>query len=557
MGNRDKPSTGQTTEPATPVDQVSPLAQPADESARSGRAPDERLRFAMLVTELASSFINVPLAEIDAAIESALERLASFLGFDRATLMQRLEERWLVTHAGAAGEFEPMEQYDVEKELPWLVKTILESKDVFHFSRIDQLPSEAEKEKRFFREHGPLSLVVAPMIAGGEIIGSVAFGSLRRERELPLMLVKRTLAVGMVFANALTRQRTEGSLQEALTEITKLKDQLQAEAWFLREEIEVNFQHKDIIGHSRALKKILSQIEQVAITGSTVLLAGETGTGKELLARAIHNLSSCKNRAMLKVNCAALPAALMESELFGREKGAYTGAHTSQMGRFEVAHGSTIFLDEVSELPLELQAKLLRVLQEGQFERLGSTRTITADVRVIAATNRDLAKAVREGTFREDLYYRLNVFPIQVPPLRQRSEDIPLLVWAFVKEFEQTMDKTIRRIPQESMVALQRYPWPGNVRELRNVVERALILCKGSTLRFDLPRPGETTLRAFEPLTLRELESRHIRDVLKQTGWRVRGKGGAAEVLGLKPTTLDARIKKLNIPRRPGVSNIS
>ena len=547
MGNRDKLGTGQTTEKATAVAPASPPAQPAPR----GQVPDERLRFAMLVTELSASFINIPFDNIDQAIEEALKQLTSFLGFDRATIMQSVAGQWLVTHSGAVGEFTPMEPYNVEQELPWLVKTITEQRNVFHFTRIDQLPPGAEREKTFFHRHGPLSLVVAPMTAGGKLIGTVAFGALRRERELPEMLVERTRAVGTMFANALTRQRTEKSLQEALTEITELKDQIEAEAGFLREEIEVNFPHKGIIGNSSALKKVLSQIEQVAVTSSTVLLTGETGTGKELLARVIHNLSPRKNRAMLKVNCAALPAPLMESELFGREKGAYTGADTTQRGRFEVAHGSTIFLDEVSELPLELQAKLLRVLQEGQFERLGSTRTITADVRVIAATNRDLAKAVGDGAFREDLYYRLNVFPVLVPPLRQRPDDIPMLVWAFVKEFEQAMDKSIKRIPQESMAALQRYPWPGNVRELRNVVERAIILCHGSTLQFDLPQPNQAPLGSCEPLTLRELESRHIQEVLRRTGWRVRGPNGAAEVLGLKPTTLDARIKKLGLVRRP------
>ena len=295
------------------------------------------------------------------------------------------------------------------------------------------------------------------------------------------------------------------------------------------------------------------KIEQVATTDSTVLLLGDTGTGKELLARAIHNLSNRKDRAMVKVNCTTLPSTLVESELFGREKGAYTGAMTRQIGRFEVANGSTIFLDEIGELPTELQPKLLRVLQDGQFERLGSTQSIKVDARVIAATNQDLAKAVRMGNFREDLYFRLNVFPISVPPLRMRQEDIPLLIWAFVREFEGLMGKTIEHIPNTSMDAMRRYAWPGNVRELRNIVERAMILNRGSTLALEVPEANSLNM---EPLTLEEMEKNHIIKVLQNTGGRVRGKHGAAKILGLKPTTLDSKIKKLAIPRHPKNSDI-
>jgi formate hydrogenlyase transcriptional activator len=250
------------------------------------------------------------------------------------------------------------------------------------------------------------------------------------------------------------------------------------------------------------------------------------------------------------VNCAALPATLVESELFGRERGAYTGALTRQAGRFEVADGSTLFLDEVAELPLELQAKLLRVLEDGEFERLGSTRSIKVDVRVVAATNRDLAGAVRKGLFREDLYYRLNVFPIVLPPLRDRVEDIPQLVWAFVEEFSEAMGKVIETIPDERMDALRRYPWPGNVRELRNVIERAMILARDGILPVELSQPvgvGGSTATA-----LAEIERRHILSVLERTAWRVRGAGGAAALLDLKPTTLEARMKRLGV-RRPGL----
>ena len=284
------------------------------------------------------------------------------------------------------------------------------------------------------------------------------------------------------------------------------------------------------------------------MTDSTVLILGETGTGKELIARAIHNLSTRKARAMIKVNCAALPAALIEAELFGHEKGAYTGAQSSQIGRFEAANGSTIFLDEIGELPLELQSKLLRVLQEGQFERLGSPKPVNVDVRVIAATNKNLAQAVSEGRFREDLYYRLNVFPISVPPLRERREDIPLLVWAIVEEFGKVFGKTIERIPKKNMEAMKSYPWPGNIRELRNLVERAMILSSGATLVVDVP---DGSAAGVAPLmTIEGMERMHINSVLDKTGWRIRGRNGAAEILGLKPTTLNSRMKKLGIRRK-------
>ncbi len=302
----------------------------------------------------------------------------------------------------------------------------------------------------------------------------------------------------------------------------------------------------EIIGDSASLRAALTKVEQVAMTDSTVLILGETGTGKELLARAIHNFSSRKDKVMVKVNCAALPSSLVEAELFGREKGAYTGALTRELGRFEIADGSTIFLDEIGELSLELQAKLLRVLQDGEFERLGSSKTRKADVRVLAATNRDLDKAVENKEFREDLFYRLNVFPIVVPPLRDRVEDIPKLVWTFVQEFSVAMGKTIESIPVTAMDSLKVYGWPGNVREVRNIVERAMIVSNGPTLEIDLPETAATTRNSKR---LADVEREHIQAVVKATGWRIRGVGGAAEILGLKATTLEARMKKLGLQR--------
>ncbi|GAB4259923.1 MAG: hypothetical protein Kow0092_08450 [Deferrisomatales bacterium] len=325
----------------------------------------------------------------------------------------------------------------------------------------------------------------------------------------------------------------------------------------MQEEISLSHDFKDIITHSETFKRVLSQVEQVAPTDATVLILGETGAGKELVARAVHRLSRRRNRPLVKVNCAALPSSLIESELFGHEKGAFTGALAKKVGRFELADGGTIFLDEIGDLPPELQAKLLRVLQEGEFERVGSPHTRRVDVRVLAATHRDLEQAIDRGLFRQDLYYRLNVFPITCPPLRDRREDIPILVRHFVDAYASRIGKRIETIPIEVMEALQSYPWPGNVRELQNVIERGVIISTGTTLDLGdwLPRrsaapagSGFATLREVEERQ-EQLERDHILGVLRATRWRVRGPKGAAKVLGLKPTTLEARMKKLGIRR--------
>lgn len=343
------------------------------------------------------------------------------------------------------------------------------------------------------------------------------------------------------------RKKAELELRRAFMEIDQLKKQLEAENILLREEVQTARGHETIVGQSDALKTVMARAERVAATDSTVLILGETGTGKELIARAIHDLSERRERPFVTVNCAAVPSTLVESELFGREKGAYTGAMTRQIGRFEAANGSTVFLDEVAELSPEAQAKLLRVLEERQFERLGSTESIKVDIRLIAATNRDLAKAVEHASFRNDLYYRLNVFPISVPPLREHREDIPSLVWHFVNGFNSRMGRRVESISQRTMDALQRYSWPGNIRELRNLIEHAMILTTESTLRIQIPEAVGTAVR--ESLRLEECQRRHIRAVLDQTGWRVRGRNGAAEVLGLKPSTLESKMAKLGIRR--------
>lgn len=367
---------------------------------------------------------------------------------------------------------------------------------------------------------------------------------LKRRLSRLVPAVRRALAEAKEL---MQRKRAEVGLKNALVEVRNLKDQLEAENIYLREEIRLTGPQGDIVGKSKPMESVLVKAEQVAATDSTVLVLGETGTGKELLARLIHKMSGRKDRQLVIVNCAAMPSTLVEGELFGREKGAYTGADTRQVGRFEVAHRSTVFLDEIGELPIETQAKLLRFLQEGQFERLGSTKTTSVDVRIIAATNRNLKQGIEKGTFREDLYYRLNVFPITVPPLRERSEDIPPLVWAFVEELSEKMGKRIEKVSRKSMTALQNYPWPGNVRELRNTIERAMIMASGNTLHIAAPNPEPGA--SVKDLTLQNIERNHILDVLGRTGWQVSGKNGAAEILGLKPTTLESKLTKLGIKR--------
>ncbi len=516
----------------------------------------ERLQFEALLSDLSAPFVNLPVAEIGQKIEHGLQRIVEFRGFDRSTL-------WLFSDQD--GRLQQIYNYslpgiksppaDLDDILPvWVA--MARRGEMFYISDPDELPAEQWREKEYCQRLGDIrSILFIPLSVGGNVLGVVSFVSIHSRRAWPDEFIQRLRLLGELFANVIERQRAEQKIQDAFNEIKQLKDRLEVENLYLRDQLEVEYKHEEIIGQSAAIRNVLRQVEQVADTDSTVLLLGETGTGKELLARAVHRLSSRQVRAMVRVNCAALPATLIESELFGRERGAYTGAVTRQIGRFEAADGSTIFLDEVGELPLELQAKLLRVLQEGQIERLGSGKTLEVDVRVIAATNRDLAQAVKQGQFREDLYYRLNVFPITVPPLRERPDDIPLLTRTLVKEFGDALGKSIERIPKKYQDALLRYHWPGNVRELRNVVERAMILCNGPVLQLDLP--SDSAAMQVPAMTLAEVERRHILSVMERVGWRVRGRHGAAELLGIKPTTLDSRMQKLGISRQLRTSDIS
>ena len=374
--------------------------------------------------------------------------------------------------------------------------------------------------------------------------------------KLELTVLERTKELTRANAQLLQeideRKGTEESLQAAFEEIKQLEERLRAENIYLQQEVAREYNFGEIIGQSNAISYVFFRVEQVAPQDTTVLLLGETGTGKGVVARAIHSRSTRKDRQMITVNCTAMPANLIESELFGREKGAFTGANARQMGRFELADRGTIFLDEIGEMPLDLQSKLLRVIQDGEFERLGSPRTIKVDVRIIAASNRNLEEEIEYGRFREDLFYRLNVFPITIPPLRQRKEDIPLLVNHFVAKFNKKIGKKIDTIPNETLHVLQEYHWPGNVRELESVIERAVITSQGTTLQLldRLATNRRTRDQSGEDVkALAELEQGHILHVLQKTGWRIEGQNGAAVLLGLNPSTLRARMRKYGIRR--------
>jgi len=396
--------------------------------------------------------------------------------------------------------------------------------------------------RRLLLGEGMKSFCCLPLTTREGVLGTLNLGSLRENALKPedLELLQQVAnQVAIAVENAL-----------AFRQIAALKDKLAEEKLYLEDEIDTDHNFEEIIGESTALKRVLVQVETVAPTASTVLILGETGTGKEAIARGIHKLSARRERTFVKVNCAAIPTGLLESELFGHEKGAFTGAILQRIGRFELAHQGTIFLDEVGDIPLELQPKLLRVLQEKEFERLGSTHTVRVDVRLIAATNRDLIEMVAGGAFRRDLYYRLNVFPIVVPPLRERRQDIPLMVRYFAQKYARQMNKRIDTIPAEVMETLTQYPWPGNVRELENLIERAVILSPGSTLRVplgELKTPGTASPGVT---TLEEAEREHILHALRESNWIIGGPRGAAARLGLKRTTLQSKMNKLGITRR-------
>ena len=528
---------------------------------------EELMRFERLLSEISATYINLPADEVDGAIRSDLGRLCKFLGGDRCILYLAGEggrifkfslpfiwwsdedneffmndARFLTAMRGQspkAMEFFEDLRYVFDK---WT------KGEPYQFTRIDELPEEAERMRQFYIRFRVKSYMSIPISVGGSAVGALVITTTHKERTWPEHLFPRLRLFGEVIFNGLMRKRNEVDLKKALSEIKQLKERFEADYTYLAEEIKVEHIFSEIVGRTDALKQILVKVKQVAPTNATVLILGETGTGKGLIARAIHNASLRKDRPLIQVNCAALTPTLIESELFGHEKGAFTGAQAKRVGRFELARGTTLFLDEIGELSLGLQAKLLRVLQDGEFERVGGSNTIKTDVRVVAATNRDLEAEVRAGRFRRDLWYRLSIFPIFVPPLRDRLEDIPLFVKFFVEKYSRWMGKKFDTLPQKTMEALQSYSWPGNIRELENLIERAVITSGDEELKIEVP-----VIRgiSFDKRKVGEdYESEYIVEVLKDANWTIEGPRGAAKRLHLKPSTLRSRMQKLGI-RRP------
>ena len=516
----------------------------------------QQVEFEALLTDVSTRLLNLPPEAVDQEITDALGRLSVHLGVDRG-VVSTIDPRDGMLHASHSWAAEGVVSVPLgmgELELPWVAARLRQGIPVI-ISRPEELPPEAAADLATARQVTVQSAALLPLSAGGKLIGTVAFSTVTREVRWPDAIVARLRLIGEIFASVLLRRESELELRRALAQVRALTERLEAENAYLREDALDRTLGGDIVGESRALHAVLRRVEQVAPTDATVLILGETGVGKELIAKAIHERSARRAATFVKVNCAALPATLVESELFGHEKGAFTGATARRLGRFELADGGTIFLDEIGELPLDLQAKLLRVLHDGEIERLGSQVTRRVDVRVIAATNRDLKAAVQEGTFRADLYYRLAVFPIDVPPLRARKEDLPLLVWYFLAQLRATLGKSIERVPTAVMERLIAYDWPGNIRELRNMIERAVIISTGTTLWIDdiLEATPLTTAPAPaavpSPRTLEDVERAHIMAVLEDCHWQIRGRGRAAERLGLHPSTLYSRMKKLGIDR--------
>jgi transcriptional regulator with GAF, ATPase, and Fis domain len=512
-----------------------------------------KIKFEKLISGLSVKFINLSSDEVDGVINLTLKELISFFNVDRCMLLRESPDKtfYQISHFETVQNILPADRIfhriNLNQSFPWMMEKLVKN-EVVAIESMDQLPMEAAVDREthlFFYNKAALCV---PVTVSGNVNSIIVLNSIKEGRSWPTEYFPRLRLIGEIFVNALLHKDAQEKIQKSFEEIKRLKDLLQAESEYLNVELKQAHRYGEVIGQSEAMKKLLRRMEQVAASDVTVLIMGETGTGKEMIARAIHNISNRRDRRMVKIDGASLPPSLIEGELFGREKGAYTGAESRQLGRFEIADGSTLFFDEIGELPLELQGKLLRVLQDREFERLGSTKTIKINIRLIAATNRNLAEEVQKGRFREDLYYRLNVFPLTVPPLNERIEDIPLLVNAFVDELSKKMGKDIERIPFKTMDALKRYNWPGNIRELRNVIENAVVISNGKYLNVNLP--SEQGHAVTEIITLKDMEYQHIVQMLKTTDWCIKGPNGAAKLLGLQPSTLYNVMSRLGIPTR-------
>ena len=513
-------------------------------SARSPLIDQEAL--AQLALTLSRHLTRVTLDGLQQAIGASLEQVGSAIGAEGCRLLE-FSESGALLHTHSTSSTTGADAHDAAAE-PWLIERAVRG-ELLAIARADELPGDAVATREHAQRAGGFAILVVPASAGGRVICALVIDGGAAARRWPPALVERLQLLTDLLAGAVQRGRHERTLRSNVTVIEQLNARLEADNVILKEEIKTYHDFDDIVGDSTSLRTALSRLSQVAPTNSSVLLTGPTGTGKELFARALHERSRRHARPLVRVNCAALPPTLVESELFGHEKGAFTGAVAQRPGRFELADGGTIFLDEIGDLPLDIQVKFLRVLHEGEFERVGSSRTRTVDVRVIAATHHDLETAVAQGTFRADLYYRLSVYPIQLPSLLERREDIPRLVWFFINRHQRDLGRMISKVPQAVMDALQQHTWPGNVRELENVVERAMIASTGDTLQLDEPLRlgggGASFIAPSENLDV--VQRMHIETVLQRCGWKINGRGNAAERLGVHPNTLRFRMKKLGV----------
>lgn len=540
--------------PNQEIDAVISCISDITEIAEAHNAISQTSKLDQILIDISSSFIDASIENIDEKINDSLQMIGEFLELDRCSIgyLSEDKKKMSVTHVWNKFHIRNTQQSYKLRDYPWLLSPFSTGEQlIWHHSK--GMPDCSESDLELLVSSGMQGFAGIPVAVDGKLICCLGFSRVSYQDDWDLKTIDRFPLIASLFGQLMQRKRSDLVIHNALVEINDLKDKLEKENISLRDKLNQFTDQSEIIGESDALQSCLRDAELVASENTTVLILGETGTGKELLAQAIHNMSSRQDRPMIKVNCAALPANLIESELFGREEGAYTGAMAQQQGRFEIADGSTLFLDEIGALPLDLQSKLLRVLQEGKFERLGSNKTIRVNVRIIAATNHDLNTAMEEGTFRKDLFYRLNVFPITLPPLSKRREDIPLLIWTFVERFNRSMGKSVKHIPNAELERLEHADWPGNIRELKNMVERSMIISRGSelTFRHEGKQSEQTTEFSDAIATLSDVERNHIIKTLQATHWRVSGELGAAIILNIKPTTLEARMKKLGIVRPP------
>ena len=536
------------------------------ERKRGAEKIDELICFEQLLSEISAKYISLPVDEIDQVIRMDLGRLCDLLEADRCVFFLLGDDRNTFKFSVPYSWWRHEDDNFMEQHVRWMendpgfFENFQYQADNWRkgryvrFVSLDELPPEAEKLKAAYAKFGVKSSMSMPIQVGHSTVGGLVFSTVHEFKNWPEEFLPRLRIFGEVFINAITRKRSEEELRQAFTQIKELKERIEADYHYLRSEINLEHDFSDVVGKSNALKEVLVLAKQVAPTDATVLILGETGTGKGVIARGVHNRSSRKDRPFMQVNCATLTPTLIESELFGHEKGAFTGAQARRIGRFEMANGTTLFLDEIGEIPLELQAKLLRVLQDGEFERVGGNVTIKTDVRVIAATNKDLVKEVEAGRFRRDLWYRLSIFPIKIPPLRERLDDIPHFVNHFVDRYGKWIGKKFDRVSQKTIKMLQGYRWPGNIRELENIIERAVITSPEGSLQIEIPALEHEKEKASTNKTLEENERDYILDVLEDCYWRIEGPMGAALRLGVNPSTLRTRMRKLGV-RRPGRKN--